>query len=195
MNFYSKSANNTNLAINFHPFASDTDTINISIFSRSSSGNIPGKYEIIRKFVNSVELMQGFVLADYYTNTFVDLRDFDVYPFEINSDAASAGNNRFKLLTNKDAISQSVPKDELTQMLVYPNPGQDQIHVQFSNSLNTDKVSLSIIDIKGSVVHTDVLEVINDQITLNISGLVNGMYMINVVDNDGQVHTQKLIKR
>ncbi|MFN8415678.1 MAG: T9SS type A sorting domain-containing protein [Cytophagaceae bacterium] len=69
---------------------------------------------------------------------------------------------------------------------VYPNPSSEFITVNNVPSGST----LNILDITGKVVYTSV--VTNDQITINTSELINGMYLIRL-DNNGQSTSKQLI--
>jgi hypothetical protein len=197
LNFYSKASNNTNLAINFHPMVSDTDTINISIFSRSSAAtNILGKYEITRTFFNSIELLQGFVLADYFTNTFIDLRDFEKYEFEITSAAASAGNNRFKLISYFNPISQGISNTPLQQVLMYPNPTSESITIQIAKQLPANaQLEVMIFDLQGRVLSTEKLGMQEHAGRIAMDQLAPGMYMVRVAMGKEILDTQRIIKQ
>ncbi len=82
-------------------------------------------------------------------------------------------------------------KDEL-KFDLSPNPANSQVLVSLSFSQNTD-VELTLINILGRAVQKQQLNnVLNEQVTLNLSDLAAGTYLVNLKSAEGQF-TRKLI--
>lgn len=84
----------------------------------------------------------------------------------------------------------------LAKVTVYPNPSSDNTALIFSSEESITNVSVSIIDVTGKIISTQILKVdagLNQQ-QLNTASLNSGVYFISI--NAGSyVTTQKLIKQ
>ena len=72
---------------------------------------------------------------------------------------------------------------------VYPNPMSTQLNIDKASTI----VSVEIIDLTGKVVKSQLNDAQN-QIQINTSELVNGIYMMRLESTNGEVYTQKLVK-
>ncbi len=74
---------------------------------------------------------------------------------------------------------------------VYPNPAMDQITLQFKSEVQSGEIT--ILNVLGEVITSQ--EVNNKtNITMDVSGLYGGLYIIRIKSND-QLYTQKIIKQ
>ncbi len=91
------------------------------------------------------------------------------------------------------SINQTKQTDVLNT-LVYPNPVQDQIHVQFE-LLKSSNVKITLMDIKGKLVQTLDLGMKsgNIQTILNAEHLNKGAYFLRIETQNG-INTYKLMK-
>jgi|GEM_PF-2969379 len=102
LNIYTRSKDLTNLAINYFPTPTSNDTIPVSFFSFVDGIKALGTYSIE---VASIENFPGNVdvfLVDNYANQIVNLKETNNYIFNLDLNAASAGNDRFKLIFKPD---------------------------------------------------------------------------------------------
>jgi hypothetical protein len=77
---------------------------------------------------------------------------------------------------------------ELSGFLVYPNPANDRLNLLFKTN---NAVSVSLLDMTGRLIAT--YPVTQHEITqLNTTGLINGMYLVVVTNNKGEMSTQKI---
>lgn len=83
--------------------------------------------------------------------------------------------------TNVGNILQPKPK-----LLVFPNPADDQLFVETSNGIGI--VSIAVCDMQGKIVAT------GKDLPLNIGHLHKGVYVINVIDCNGNQYHHKIIK-
>lgn len=105
LNFYSRSTDTRNLAINYYPTPTSNDTISLSFFSFVDGIKALGTYTIeladLIRFPKNLNLY----LLDNYTNQTVDFKSASNYVFNLDLNAASAGNNRFMLIFKQDTTS------------------------------------------------------------------------------------------
>ncbi len=73
---------------------------------------------------------------------------------------------------------------------LYPNPVDDILYIDLSEANNNWSVQL--FSLSGTLMYSNVLE--NNQ--LNIAHLRKGMYLINIIDDQGKIHyTHKMMKK
>jgi hypothetical protein len=91
------------------------------------------------------------------------------------------------------SVNQTKQFDVLNTM-VYPNPIQDQIHVQFE-LLKSSQVKITLMDIQGKLVQTlDMgMKSGNVQTVLNAENLNKGAYFLRIETQNG-MNTYKLMK-
>ncbi len=183
LNFYSKSSNNVNLAINEHPYLSNfdaIDTINLSVFSFNSTTVQPGTYSINLSEIVNLNASMKFDLVDNFNPQRVNLNANNSYSFDITEDANSYGNNRFDLIiyNSTTGINQETVK---SNFLVYPNPFDNYLIIKSQNNKSINKVEIYQID--GKLIK----EYINNQSNLNLdtSDLnEKNMYLLKVYTDD-----------
>ena len=81
------------LAIATHPEVVDIDATQLGINSSTI-----GKYRLSFSDYQDLDISQSITLVDKYLNTTQDIRTNQVYDFNVTSDAATMGNNRFVVL-------------------------------------------------------------------------------------------------
>jgi hypothetical protein len=88
-----------------------------------------------------------------------------------------------KLTTNTKEI-KNVIEDEI---IVYPNPSDDFIHLKYASAKSFSNVKISIFDVLGRCLMT--LENYNENSPINISTLPNGFYNIQIEDGVKKYYT------
>jgi sugar lactone lactonase YvrE len=104
---------------------------------------------------------------------------------------ADYGNNRIRMVTTPAGISTLKQKGSIS---VYPNPAENEIHINISG-FESDHATLQVIDITGKVVMQKEISKLYSAapVSLNISGLSQGMYFVNLKSAVQQI-TAKIIK-
>ena len=77
---------------------------------------------------------------------------------------------------------------ESTEMLLYPNPAQNEVHLSFEKPFN----SLELLDITGKSLLTKSIK--SNQVDLDISFLKSGHYLIRLSDQNRTI-TQRFVKQ
>ena len=77
------------------------------------------------------------------------------------------------------------------QVLIVPNPSSYQSKVFISSSANNAKVS--VYDAQGRLVMSNGTSLQNGEFTLSTSRLVNGVYVLHIDTQDGNIYSEKLL--
>ena len=80
---------------------------------------------------------------------------------------------------------------------VIPNPASDEVLVSLNLDDSTDDMKITIVDITGRLIQGRSLTNQNLRIReqMDISELESGIYLVNVIFNNRDVITKKLIKQ
>lgn len=197
MNMYTKSSNGTNLAINGFPVPYETDTIRISLFSYQGSDVWSGDYRFDFSGINTLDDSLDLYLLDLYDSVKTDMRAFSEYHFSI-TDAASMGNNRFRLVIRNNSLRTSVPataaNSDNNLFNVYPNPFKEELKITFAEAISNERVQVTLKDALGRTIY-DAGEVSANG-TFSIqpgNDLAKGLYIIQIRGNN--IFSQKKLIR
>jgi ELWxxDGT repeat protein len=81
----------------------------------------------------------------------------------------------------------SINDNQLSEVIIYPNPGSESITIHFSENTN---YKVSIIDFSGKTIATHDL---SNTSTININQLSTGIYIVKIQKENGVSYNQKLI--
>ena len=100
-------------------------------------------------------------------------------------------NNHYEVFALKVDSEGSVGMDEVSicPFMFYPNPAQDQLHLQYSPDVTPAKIEL--YDLHGRLVRMQSkgLE------SVDLQGLTAGQYLMKVTLEDGKVYSDKVVKK
>ena len=96
----------------------------------------------------------------------------------------------FALKINAEGIvgTNEIIAESLPSFVYYPNPTQDQLHLQYSPDVKPRQVEL--YDLQGRLVRTQQSDLEN----IDIQGLATGQYLMKVTLEDGKVYSDKVVK-
>ena len=83
------------------------------------------------------------------------------------------------------------PDINVNKIVIYPNPANQQVSINL-NELEFKKGSISIFDFSGKEVSKNTLFVNQNSATLKTGDLSNGVYLIKIITDGQEIHTQKL---
>ncbi|MCD4793354.1 MAG: T9SS type A sorting domain-containing protein [Bacteroidales bacterium] len=86
---------------------------------------------------------------------------------------------------------EDVPKIKKNEFVVYPNPAEDRIFINFNN-ISEINYSVEIFDLQGRLIKSDSN---NNQNYVDINNLINGVYIIRIIDELSNVYYSKFIKQ
>ncbi|OIP50740.1 MAG: hypothetical protein COZ75_10840 [Flavobacteriaceae bacterium CG_4_8_14_3_um_filter_34_10] len=77
---------------------------------------------------------------------------------------------------------------------VYPNPVKNTLTVQNQNT-SFKNLTVYVFDISGKLVPTEIKDVVNSNISINVSHLKSGIYFLNITNKDGHKQILRFIKQ
>lgn len=87
-----------------------------------------------------------------------------------------------------DQVTLGVPEKEKKQITVFPNPSSQFIRIDLSEMISGD---IEIINLAGQKVLYRTFEA--SSLKINTRKLAEGLYVLNIIDDDSIIHTEKLI--
>ncbi|MFN0274381.1 MAG: GEVED domain-containing protein [Chitinophagales bacterium] len=82
--------------------------------------------------------------------------------------------------------------DENDEMLIYPNPAQNNFFINCS-SMESEEVLIEIVDLTGRVVAEKIFSSTEGEISFNLENISTGMYIVKTTGDDGKSRLQNLI--
>ena len=70
----------------------------------------------------------------------------------------------------------------------YPNPVKNQLYVLY-NAQSATKATLSITDVNGKILHSQIVGLSNNAVSVNVSGLGKGVYYVQLITDKGTQRT------
>ncbi|CAM3261561.1 T9SS type A sorting domain-containing protein [Aequorivita lipolytica] len=85
----------------------------------------------------------------------------------------------------------ATPNFSASQFSVHPNPAKNRLYINTTNP--TANLKIKILNIEGKLLSTQ-NTIFEKQVSINVSNLSNGIYFLNIEEDDGRVETKKFIK-
>jgi hypothetical protein len=101
-------------------------------------------------------------------------------------DVLSASSNDAKIVWYENLSPLGVNENDFERFLVYPNPTTGVLTVQ----LKTAIVQIEIYNILGQLIKSN-----TNQNTIDISSVDQGIYFVKMMDENGTIGTQKVVKK
>lgn len=183
INFYSKSKENKNLAINQIAFPNNSkeDTINFSMFVFKDTAIRVGQYNLSLTEMVDIPAWLGIDILDRYSNTRTDIKN-NSYDFNIENKTGSHGNNRLAIILYR----KTTGIDNQNKLFsIHPNPAQNIIKIS-NNNIDIEKIQ--IFNINSQLIK-EFNSNLNSENEINITELTNGLYFMHIQSNRGtEVH-------
>lgn len=162
------------------------------------------RYRLVLGEYNMV-LGTRIYLRDKYLNVKEEITPGFEYWFDITSDPATQGDNRFELVmegkptktgnptTNVNTIANNKATEQTKgfEVLIVPNPAQSVAKLKYKGD-NAKELHITITNMMGAVVAT--FDAKGTEISLPIQSLQTGMYIVEV-SNGKETVVEKLIKQ
>ena len=120
---------------------------------------------------------------------------------DINNDGKNdylTGNIRGGIMLFSDTAWGVNPTNGVTnitsgndQLVVFPNPSKDNVMCRLGNG-GQSLVSAQLYDMLGSTVTTNISHHDESGIVLNVSGLTEGLYIVQAIDRNGKTYQKKV---
>lgn len=166
-----------------------------AIFTNSENVYVAAADEIVNGKVNMIWQTDYFAGSEIKENNSAVCNNIaNINWLQINASEIGSFNNTTEVHTgiwDEDGICEN----SLSEMKMYPNPASTSVIITV-NSLTSSQATLSVTNLMGQTVYTNAIALSSgaNQLTLNVSELSNGFYMVNIKSNTGTT-TQKLIVR
>ena len=180
LDFYSISSDKNKLAVNSHPqFQSETDIIALGLKTNQTR-----TFTVSADNVNLASSNYELYLHDKYADRSIKIAPGMGYSFVVTADVATQGENRFEVIAKKAPAPVVLPTTKIT---IGPNPVTDQLTIS-----STGNTTVRIITALGQVVKT--VKTTNQTIQVPINNLSNGLYIVEVKNDNGTV-TEQIVKQ
>jgi hypothetical protein len=154
-------------------------------------------YEVCRSTDGINYMSIGSVNASTNSNelinySFTDFNAADMKSAVIYYRLKMIDNQNYFKYSNITQIRSNWSSDFET-VTVFPNPTTDFVQVELPSD---SEIKVTLVDMNGKVVETsDNSDSSNNMIQFDVRNLVNGVYFINIMNNDGTSSSRKFIKR
>jgi uncharacterized repeat protein (TIGR01451 family) len=183
-------------SLNINTFAviANSHQVNVNILNNEVSFTFKD-INLVDSSTNEL-LSQGFVkfkispLPNLPNNTEVTNKA-DIY-FDFNLPIIT--NETMVVYVDQLPISTSVsdPNSIETNFIIYPNPASQFVQLEWNSTFTSSSIDIYILDITGRVIQ--ILDNISENnLSLNTSHLLKGMYFISLVQNNKILESKKLV--
>ena len=177
-------------------------TVNDNIyFAYRTNNNISGGSATTRGWLGIAKLdkdlniiWQRYCLGSYSVDGYLlnychvsQIDDGFVIVGKCNKDGESF-NFFYYVVHDEDPYNSPEAEAYIRPYLFYPNPAQDQIHLQYSPDVKPAQVEF--YDLQGRLVRTQSKELES----INLQGLAPGQYLMKVTLEDGKTYSDKVVK-
>lgn len=190
LDFYTKSTDDVRLAVDFRPYK-DSSSIQIGLTAYNRYNRYTFKTGLFN-IPNGTKLY----LHDKYLNTKVLITDTFEYSFDVTTDTASQGENRFEInMVGKPTpppsfISEVKTQDVTLQLL--PNPANENVTVSYTST--EDNGMLELLDITGKILYSKATHSGQGSVPIPLSSYPDGIYIVELRNKKGS-NSQKLVKQ
>ncbi len=153
-----------------------------------------GSHTLYFEQLHNMDINASIYLKDNYLGSHTEIKEGSNYPFQISSDPASLGDNRFEIVYAPATVTDTRSLLEgSTTMSVYPNPSLDgKVNISI-NAAEAGDMQVRVLNILGKKVYKSSMYARKGLNTLVPNTvLANGIYVIEAKNNNTTV-TQKLI--
>lgn len=182
LNFYTY-AGNTKFAVDARPYSNNT------VIPVGFTTNYAQQYTIKAE---NIALPAGatIYLHDKMLNQYVLLQAGTEYSFDVTSDKATQGENRFEFTTSNNA---AMANNAGLNVTVSPNPATDNVTIAYTTDANA-ATTVNVMNAAGASVISKVMgSDANGKVTLSLTELPAGIYMVEVASGNSK-KIQKLVK-
>ncbi len=153
------------------------------------------------EFLQTADLRSGnnTILTDVFVECTVDGGGFcEPFPCFMVDDVVAAQNNQFPyseweaLVTYSEDCTAGLNDNKAATYSIHPNPAKSELFITAQNT--TENLKIKIFNIEGKLLSNQTLEVAN-QTSIDVSNLKNGIYFLNIEDENGNTTIKKFIKQ
>ncbi|MFC2131822.1 T9SS type A sorting domain-containing protein [Bacteroidota bacterium] len=173
---------------NHNPVEAEIKIKNTSLDINSyitKSDPITGEYSIILQNGMDYEVT---VENDNYNSYIVKYNPGDLF-------GEAVVNISLKTIHDDNLISIEDNKEiNNKNILVYPNPASEQLHVAFNEDMNVPGMQIVITNISGEEVYREKINAKHTFFDIDISPLSSGVFFLNIIEDKGIKYSVKFVK-
>lgn len=186
LDFFTLSKDNVRLAVDVRPYDNGKSIpLGLTAYNRYN------RYAI-RTGMFDIPVGTKLMLHDKYLNKQHELKTGSEYWFDVTTDTASQGNNRFEINMVGKPTSIITGPDRMSHIKLMPNPVSDEVKLVF------DKVDgfaiVSILSITGQVIFSEKVSTTTGKVTVPIKHIPHGAYIIELKGRNISF-TKKFVKK
>jgi type IX secretion system substrate protein len=139
------------------------------------------------------------ILTDVFVECTVDGGfDCEPYPCLMVDDVVAAQNNQFPysewnvMAIYSEDCTAGLNSNKVATYSIHPNPAKDELFITAQNT--TENLKIKIFNIEGKLLSAQSIT-LQDQKAIDVSQLLNGIYFLNIEDENGNTTTKKFIKQ
>lgn len=104
-------------------------------------------------------------------------------------------NQAFSLIVTGSDLTLSTQESSISEFFMWPNPANDILNFKF-NSLNNTNVNVSLVDIQGREVYSNIINSNNSTInsSINTSSFSKGVYILNIKQGNAHINKKVIVK-
>ena len=76
---------------------------------------------------------------------------------------------------------------------IYPNPASEIINIEIENSNNYNKIDIVLYDVVGKIIYETNASINQNIVTIDIPDNISGVFYLNIILDDKEISTKKLI--
>lgn len=173
------------IAMEYQGLIYTIDNIDYGAFYIDDATWTPNTWLNVKIEVTASELK--YYLNDVLAHTRSNFTSVDIVGFNMlhNNYGGDAYYDNFSFESGTLSIADVA---EVSDFRIYPNPVADELKIK--GIQNEQIAQVSVYNLNGQ----QLMESTSVDV-LDVSRLVSGVYMLNVVTNDGKTHTEKLLKK
>jgi len=159
---------------------------------------VSGAFALNFSELESFDANVDMFLVDHLTGTTTNVRNQAAYNFQITSNPASQGVNRFEVIFSVSSVTSNKNLSNGSALSAWPNPatGSDKVMVAVSGKLKGAAI-LQVLDVAGRIVHTQVLNLTGDanQAYELSATLSTGSYTLRATTDAATMATRLVVNR
>ena len=107
-----------------------------------------------------------------------------------NNNSTEGNQQPFEImvLSNEEIIDSNI------NLLAYPNPTKDKLHILLREGYNLENLNYDVIDLNGKIILNKIQIISNEEI-IDFSNLTIGCFMLKIYNDKGSIKTYKIIKK
>lgn len=107
-----------------------------------------------------------------------------------NNNSTEGNQQPFEImvLSNEEIIDSNI------NLLAYPNPTKDKLHIRLREGYNLENLNYDVIDLNGKIILNKIQIISNEEI-IDFSNLNIGCFMLKIYNDKGSIKTYKIIKK